>query len=99
VQVVEALTPQPMTSIDLAETRRIWGDTVCLWGALASIILTDSFSDDECERYMEKLFRTVAPGDRFILGFGDNVPTDASWSRIQQVVRFWQRHGDYPLSR
>jgi uroporphyrinogen-III decarboxylase len=99
VQVVEALTPQPMTSIDLAETRRIWGDTVCLWGALASIILTDSFSDDECERYMEKLFRTVAPGDRFILGFGDNVPTDASWSRIQQVVRFWLKHGAYPLSR
>ncbi len=90
--------PQPTTSIDVSETRRLWGDQVCLWGAIASIILTDSFSDDECERYMDELFRAVAPGDRFILGFGDNVPTDASWPRIQQVIRFWVEHGDYPLA-
>ena len=99
VQVVEALTPQPMTSIDVAETRRMWGDRVCLWGGMASVILTDSFSDAECERYMDDLFHAVAPGQHFILGFGDNVPTDARWSRIRQVVRFWTEHGAYPLPK
>ncbi len=99
VQVVEALTPRPMTSIDISETRRIWGERVCLWGGLASIILTESFSDAECQAFMDDLFAAVAPGARFILGFGDNVPTDARWSRIQQVVRYWLEHGSYPLAQ
>jgi uroporphyrinogen-III decarboxylase len=97
VQVVEALTPQPMTSIDVAETRRLWGDRVAMWGGVASVILTDTFSDEEFERFMEDLFRAVAPGDRFILGFGDNVPTDALFTRIKRVAQIWAERGSYPL--
>jgi uroporphyrinogen-III decarboxylase len=97
VQVVEALTPQPMTSIDVAQTRRLWGDQVAMWGGVASVILTDTFSDEEFERFMEDLFRAVAPGDRFILGFGDNVPTDALFTRIKRVAQIWAEKGSYPL--
>ena len=97
VQVVEALTPKPMTSIDILETRRLWGDRVAMWGGVASVILTDTFSDEEFERYMEDLFQAVAPGDRFILGFGDNVPTDALFPRIKRVAEFWAERGRYPL--
>lgn len=98
VQVVEALTPKPMTSIDILETRRLWGDRVAMWGGVASVILTDTFSDEEFERYMEDLFQAVAPGDRFILGFGDNVPTDALFPRIKRVAEFWAERGRYPLA-
>ena len=98
VQVVEALTPKPMTSIDILETRRLWGDRVAMWGGVASVILTDTFSDEEFERYMEDLFQAVAPGDRFILGFGDNVPTDALFPRIKRVAEFWADRGRYPLA-
>ncbi len=98
VQVVEALTPKPMTSIDILDTRRLWGDRVAMWGGLPSIILTDTFSDEQFERYLEDLFYAVAPGDRFILGFGDNVPTDAMFSRIKRVAEFWAEHGRYPLA-
>ena len=97
VQVVEALTPQPMTSIDLAETRALWGNQVATWGGLASTVLTESFPEDQFEHYLEELFQTVAPGDRFILGFGDNVPTDALFNRIIRVAQFWAEHGSYPL--
>lgn len=97
VQVVEALTPKPMTSIDVAKTRRLWRDQVAMWGGVASVILTDTFSDAAFERYMEDLFRAVVPGDRFILGFGDNVPTDALLSRIKRVAQFWAERGRYPL--
>ena len=98
IQVVEALTPKPMTSIDLAETRRLWGDQVAMWGGIPSTILTSTYTDDEFQCYMEELFRTLAPGDRFILGFGDNVPTDALFHRIQWVARFWADQGGYPLA-
>lgn len=98
VQVVEALTPKPMTSIDVAETRRLWKDRVTMWGGVASVILTAAYSDEEFESYMDNLFRAVAPGDRFILGFGDNVPTDALFHRIKRVAQFWEERGGYPLS-
>jgi len=97
VQVVEALTPAPMTSIDVQKTRRLWQDRVTMWGGLATVILTDVFPDAEFERFLEDLFHAVAPGDRFILGFGDNVPTDASFERIQRIAEFWAERGSYPL--
>lgn len=97
IQVVEALTPQPMTSIDITKTRQLWGDEVVTWGGLASVILTETFTDQEFEAYLRDLFQAVAPGDHFILGFGDNVPTDALFSRIQRVAQFWAEHGNYPL--
>jgi uroporphyrinogen-III decarboxylase len=97
VQVVEALTPTPMTSIDIADTRRLWVDRVAMWGGIASVMLTDTFTDDEFEQHLDDLFRAVAPGERFILGFGDNVPTDALFDRVKRIARYWAERGSYPL--
>lgn len=98
VQVVEALTPKPMTSIDVAATRKLWTGRVAMWGGIPSVMLTPTYSDAEFEGCMEELFRAVAPGDRFILGFGDNVPTDALFDRVAWVARFWAERGGYPLA-
>jgi hypothetical protein len=98
VQVVEAVTPRPMTSIDVADTRRLWSDRVTMWGGIPTVLLTDTFSEDEFEDFLEDLFRDVAPGDRFILGFGDNVPTDGSFDRVKRVAEFWAERGSFPLS-
>jgi uroporphyrinogen-III decarboxylase len=97
IQVVEAITPKPMTSLDIASTRRLWQDRVAMWGGLATVILTEAYSDQQFETFLETLFREVAPGDRFILGFGDNVPTDASFERVKCIARFWDQYGHYPL--
>lgn len=97
VQVVEALTPKPMTSIDLVSTRQLWADRVAMWGGIRSVILTATFSDQEFKHCLEELFQAVAPGNRFILGFGDNVPTDALFHRIKWTVQYWAEHGSYPL--
>ncbi len=97
IQVVEAITPKPMTSIDIASTRRLWKDKVAMWGGLSTVILTQAFSEAQFEAFLEDLFRDVAPGDRFILGFGDNVPTDASFERVKRIARFWAERGRYPL--
>jgi uroporphyrinogen-III decarboxylase len=98
VQVVEAVSPKPMTSLDVAETRRLWDGRVAMWGGLPSVMLTETFSEEQFEACLEDLFRAVAPGERFILGFGDNVPTDALFGRIQRTAEFWRQRGAYPLS-
>lgn len=96
VDVVEALTPRPMTSIDVRQAREIWGDEVAMWGGIPAVLMTDTTTDEEMEAFLEDLFAAVAPGERFVLGFGDNVPTDASFSRIRQVIEFYHRHSAYP---
>lgn len=97
VEVVEAVTPKPMTSIDIRKTRRLWQDRVTMWGGVPCVLLTPTYSDEQFESYLEELFRAVAPGDRFILGFGDNVPTDGLFERVKRLAQFWQERGSYPL--
>lgn len=97
LDVAEAITPAPMTSIQVGPTRALWKDRLAMWGGIAAIMLTDTYSDAEFEAYMLQLFRDVAPGDRFILGFGDNAPTDALFRRIQMAAELYDRHGSYPL--
>lgn len=97
IDVAEAITPAPMTSIDIRRTRELWGDKVAMWGGLPSVLLTDTFTDEEFEENAIDLFRAVAPGGRFILGFGDNAPTDALFHRIARVAELWHQYGAYPI--
>jgi hypothetical protein len=93
IQVVEALTPKPMTSIDLVQVRDLWMNKVAIWGGIPSIILTEAFTEEEFESHLEGLFKTMAADSGFILGFGDNVPTDALFPRIVRTAEYWREHG------
>lgn len=97
LDLAEAITPQPMTSIDIRKTRGLWKDKLAMMGGIPSILLTESFSDEEFEKNLWDLRDAIAPGDRFILGFGDNAPTDALFHRIAKVASFWQQYGTYPI--
>ena len=97
VQVVEALTPKPNTTIDVGEVRRMWRDRVCMWGLIPFGILMPTYSEEDFQTYVVNLYRTMAPGDRFILGFGDNVPPEALLTRIQWLANFNATNGSYPI--
>ncbi len=97
LDVGEAITPAPMTTIDMRSLRALWRDKVAVWGGVPTVLLTETFGDEEFERYVLDLFAAVAPGDRFILGFGDNAPTDALFSRLAKTAELWQRYGVYPI--
>lgn len=98
LDVVEAITPAPMTSLDVRATRALWDGTMTMWGGIPAIMLTDTFSDEEFESHLVDLFRAVAPGNRFILGFGDNVPTDGLFRRIRLTTDLYHKYGTYPIS-
>jgi hypothetical protein len=46
---------------------------------------------------MEDLFRTIAPGDAFILGVGDNVMPESRIERVAWVSQMVNEKGKYPL--
>jgi uroporphyrinogen-III decarboxylase len=93
----DTFTCAPMVKVTLAEARAAWGKRITIWGGIPSIILGPPFSEKEFEDYMEGLFRTIAPGDAFILGVGDNVMPEAQIERVARVSQMVQEWGRFPI--
>ena len=95
--MAETFTTAPQATCTLEDARRSWGTDVIIWGGVPSVILEDPFSDEEFEDYMRDLFRTVAPGDAFILGVADNVMPNARLDRLERITEMVQAWGEYPI--
>ncbi len=81
------------------EAREAWGKRITIWGGIPSIILGPPFSERELEAYMEDLFRTISPGDAFILGVGDNVMPEAQIKRVARATQMVREWGKSPIAR
>jgi len=86
-----------MVTCTLAEARAAWGTDVIIWGGVPSVMLEDSVSEAEFEAYMKDLFRTIAPGDAFILGVADNVMPRARLDRLLRIGEMATTWGRYPV--
>ncbi len=98
LDVAEAWSPFPMTSVTTRELREAWGDRVTVWGGLPTVIFEPSYSDAEFSAYVINLFREIAPGNNFILGMGDNFPVDGDIERVRRVVELIDQYGSLPIS-
>ena len=97
VDVAEAWSPYPQTTLTTAQALDVWRGRVGIWGGLPTPVLRASVSNDELERHFLRFLREIAPGDRVVIGTGDNFPTDSSFERVQQVTRLVERYCRYPL--
>jgi hypothetical protein len=71
---IEAVTPEPAGDVTLAELREaVKGTEIVLWGGVPASIFQEPYSDQYFEKYVLDVLRTMAPGDRFIMGLGDNL--------------------------
>lgn len=95
--MVETFTTAPQVSCTLEEARRFWGNEMIIWGAVPSVILEETYSEAQFEAYLRGVFRTVAPGDAFILGVADNVMPGALLSRLERIGEMVAEWGDYPI--
>ncbi len=95
--MVECFTTAPLVNCTLKEARETWGTRMIIWGGIPSILLEESVSDEEFEESMVDMFRTIAPGDAFILGVADNVTAQAKLSRVIRVGELVEEYGKYPV--
>ena len=93
VDVLEAWSPAPMTSVTTAELSRVLGDKVTIWGGIPATLFGPQYTDEEFDDYMKKLFREMVPGGHLIVGFGDNLPFDGKIDRIGRVVDLIEKLG------
>ena len=98
IHVAEAICPFPMTKVKLEEYYRRWGRKLTLWGGIPSnLLLAESATDAEFESYLDEVFKSVAPGSRFILSIADCVPPHAVFDRLQRIADRVLQEGQLPL--
>jgi hypothetical protein len=57
-----------------------------------------SIPDAEFEQFVIQTLKDCAPGDRLVLGMGDNFPTDANIEKVKMVAGIIEKYGKYPIS-
>jgi len=97
LDMAECFVTEPMVSCTLREAREVWGTDMIIWGGIPSVLMCDPFTDEALEAFMIDVFRTVAPGDAFILGVADNVMPEAKFDRIVRVGQMVGEYGQYPI--
>lgn len=95
--MVETFTTWPQVSCTLAQAREVWGQRMIIWGAVPSVVLEPTYSEADFEAYMRDVFRTIAPGDAFILGVADNIMPGALLHRLERIAAMVAEWGNYPL--
>jgi uroporphyrinogen-III decarboxylase len=97
VDIAEAWSPIPMTSVTTAELRKAWGDKVTIWGGIPATLFGPQYSDAEFDAYIKNLFKEIAPGYNFIVGMGDNLPFDGKIERVGRVAELIEKYGKLPI--
>jgi hypothetical protein len=98
IDIAEAICPQPMTKVTITDVKKAFKGKVTIFGGIPSVaLLENSMSDREFESFMKKLFREIAPGDRFILGISDTTPPDAKFERLLRITEMVGDLGKLPM--
>ena len=88
LDVIEAITPKPMTELDIEEALDICQGKVVIQGGLPSVLMChEGGTRDRLRAYLEDLLERVGHRPGFILGMGDNVPANADFHRVAMVSR------------
>lgn len=96
--MAECFASAPLVTVTLQEARQAWGNDVIIFGGVPSIILEeDVMADETFEAYMRDVFRTIAPGDAFILGVADNVMPRSKIERVERITQMVNEYGQYPI--
>jgi uroporphyrinogen-III decarboxylase len=95
--MAECFVTAPMVPMTLERARVVFGDDVIIWGGIPSMMLCDPTTDAEFEAYVRAVFRTIAPGNAFVLGVADNVMPEAKIERIARVSEMVEEYGAYPI--
>ena len=95
--MAETFTTAPQVSCTLEEARAAWGTDVIIWGGVPSVLLEDSYSDEQFESYMRGVFRAIAPGGAFILGVADNIMPRALLHRLERIAEMVEMWGACPI--
>ena len=98
IHSAEAVCPFPMTKVPIAEYYKRWGNDLTIFGGIPSnLLIPEVTREEDFISYIECLFESVAPGNRFIIGIADTTPRDADYDRLLMIADIIDEKGKLPL--
>jgi len=100
MDIADAVTPYPMTKIDIAEYYARWcrsGKMTLQGGIPEMFLLAESSTRAALKKYIDHLLKTIAPGTRFIASIGDTTPPNADFDRLLYIGERIEKEGKLPL--
>jgi uroporphyrinogen decarboxylase len=98
IDILSTLCPPPVGDIDLAETKRLIGDRVCLNGNVDAIWVVQKGTPEQVREATCEAIRVGAPGGGFILGNSDAFFMDTPRENIQAFFDAAREFGKYPIN-
>ncbi len=101
MDVADAVTPYPMTKVRIEEYYDRWcrpGHLTIHGGIPEMLLLEESSTREDLSMFLDNLFRTIAPGTRFIASIGDTTPPDADFDRLLYIGDRFEKEGRLPLA-
>ena len=100
MDIADAVTPYPMTKIDIAEYYARWcrsGKMTIQGGIPEMFLLEESTTTDDLKKYIDHLLKVIAPGTRFIASIGDTSPPNTDFDRLLYIGERIEKEGKLPL--
>jgi methanogenic corrinoid protein MtbC1 len=100
MDIADAVTPYPMTKIDIAEYYERWcrrGKMTIQGGIPEMFLLEESTTRDDLKNYLDHLLKVIAPGTRFIASIGDTSPPNTDFDRLLYIGDRIAKEGRLPL--
>jgi uroporphyrinogen decarboxylase len=88
--------PVEPEAMDIAATKRQWGDRICLLGNV-SVDLLASGSSADVEAEVRRLLREVAPGGGYILSSGNSLASYCRPENVRAMLDTLRQYGEYPI--
>mgnify|MGYP001546879967 CR=1 FL=1 len=87
----------PQAGIDIAEIKRLYGDSVCLIGNVNCGML-DTGTDEQVVESTRYALRQGMPGGGYIFSSSNCIYTGMRLSRYELMLDVWRNEGNYPES-
>lgn len=96
VDIVSSLCPPPVGDVDLAQTKRLIGDKVCLHGNVDAIWIVQRGTPEQVREAVREAIQVGAPGGGYILGNSDAFFMDTPRENIEAFFEAAHEFGRYP---
>ena len=97
IDIVEAFTPPPMGDLSIEEAKAAWkGKFIIYVNFPTTVFLSERRS---VKKYALDVLRSIAPGEGFIIGVTENIPTHVFESSLGTAVETIAHYGNCPISR
>jgi len=96
IDIIEAFTPPPDGNLSVAEAREAWPDKVIWINFPSSMHIA---SPEQLQAIARDLLQQSAPGDRFLMGVTENIPSEAWRQSLRVITETVNKYGRCPISQ